>query len=134
MKAINKARQAEIDTAAAACREAATALNNAVADYNTGLKDLKAPVEGAVTEFNEKLTELREIYRGIGEEARDYYENRSERWQESDAGTDYLEWVEALEAAEFDDDVEIEFPDELDELDLRSYEDPDDFPPDEPQS
>jgi uncharacterized protein YukE len=33
------------------------------------------------------------------EKARDYYDNRSEAWQDGDAGTNYLAWIEQLEAA-----------------------------------
>ena len=133
MKSISKVRQAEIDSTAAECREAATVLRDAITDYNDGLEKLQAPVKAAMTEFNNKLAELKDIYKGIGEEARDYYENRSERWQEGDDGQNYLEWVEALEEAEVGDEVDIEFPDDIDEPDIRSYEDPDDFPPDAPE-
>ena len=40
---------------------------------------------------------------GVAEEAREFYDERSERWQEGERGAAYETWVEALEEAFTDD-------------------------------
>lgn len=48
------------------------------------------------------LEALRAFHNALGtdaEDARNYYEERSEKWKEGDKGATYLAWVESLEAA-----------------------------------
>lgn len=48
-----------------------------------------------VDQMSAFLTELNDA----AERAREYYDNRSEAWQDSDTGASYLAWVEQLDDA-----------------------------------
>lgn len=69
------------------------------------MKKLSKKLVDQMTAF---LTELNDA----AEEAREYYDSRSESWQDSDKGANYLAWVEQLEAAVEALDGVPESPDE----------------------
>lgn len=46
-----------------------------------------------------KLDEIRESLEALAEEAQDVFDNRTERWQESEKGEEYSEMISALEDA-----------------------------------
>ncbi len=62
--------------------------------------------EIAANAFNEARLALDSFREGLREEMSTHYEERSERWQEGDAGTAYEDWMEA-----WDEDVPDEAPD-----------------------
>lgn len=133
MKKITKTQRAKIDDALMECLLKSRTVETAVEEYNDGVAPLKEKLEEAITEFNEKILNLRLIYEEIGEEARSYYDERSEKWQESDAGVTYNEWVEKLEYPEDMEGIEIEFPDEIQSPEIPDFEDDGWLPPDEPE-
>ena len=45
------------------------------------------------------ITHALEVLDDAATNAMDYLEERSEKWQESDAGGEYQEWLEAIETA-----------------------------------
>lgn len=52
-----------------------------------------------IAKITEKLDAIREDIEQMAEEAQEYYDNRSERWQESDAASEWEEKIEALNDA-----------------------------------
>jgi len=130
MRKFSKAQAQAVSDAIDACGEAATALEKAVSNYNTEMESLKTAVSDAVETYNEKVGLLKGVYEEIGSEARDYYDERSEKWQEGDAGATYLEWVEALENPDLDE-IDFTEPDEID-IDVPDFSSMDGLPPDEP--
>jgi hypothetical protein len=72
-----------------------------------------ARVNRLITEYNAHVTSFNEFAKEIAEEHRDVYDNRSERWQESDTGASALDFIEAWENIELDhlSPVEIVEPD-----------------------
>lgn len=112
MKRITKAQQENIDKAISEATKAEEDLVSAIEEYNQHRDEIVSVVEQALETYNDKLIAIKDVYEGIAEEARNYYDERSEKWQEGDAGTNYNEWVDALEAVEFDE-VELDLPDEL---------------------
>jgi hypothetical protein len=50
-------------------------------------------------DLSERITALESDLRGAAQTFRDEWEERSERWQESDAGTDADAWIESLDQA-----------------------------------
>jgi len=131
MKRINKAKLLEIAAVSGTCQEAAEKLTGAVEAYNEGLAALKAPLEAALQAYQEATAGLKELYEGIAQEAREYYDERSERWQEGEEGAAYNEWAEALEGFEIEE-IEIDFPEEIDAPEVADFTDEATFPPEEP--
>ena len=130
MKRISRAQQTEINNAVSALGDAGKELEAAVASYNEALERLGEAVETARDTYNEKVVDLKAVYEEIHGEADSYYSDRSERWQEGEAGEAYSEWMGQLEEPGIED-IEIELPDPL-EIDLPDFEDDSWLPPSEP--
>lgn len=102
------------DRIAAELGEAVAAVESAVAEYNGMLATIREPVAAALATLNAKLEEARGFASGIVDEAREEFDGKSERWQESDKGQAVSSWLDQWdEAASALDDVEIEFPDDI---------------------
>lgn len=52
-----------------------------------------------VEKLRSKLEEIQEEIDNLASEMQDTYDNRSERWQESETGEEYQEKIDALEEA-----------------------------------
>ena|SRR5215469_9890749 len=131
MKAITKQQQREIDAALDVLREAASELEAAIEAYNEALEPLRERIEGALDHYNEKGSELRAVYLDIHAEAQAYYDDRSERWQEGDAGEEYQEWLDKLENLEIEE-LDIDMPEPLDRPEIPDFDDDSWLPPSEP--
>lgn len=95
-----------------------------VQEYNQHVEGLRLPVEEAVTEYNSVLAEAREFRDGIVSEAQSDYDDKSEKWQETEAAHVAQEWISSWEDLSLDDldyqwpdDLAIDEPDEDKELD-----------------
>lgn len=131
MKKITKAQQDQIDAAIKAADDSQSDLVAAIEEYNQHRDEIVAVVEQALETYNDKLQAIKDVYEGIAEEARAYYDERSEKWQEGDAGTNYNEWIDTLEAVEFDE-VELDLPDELPMPDFPDFSE--ELAPSEPEA
>lgn len=72
----------------------------------------KEEVQNAAENFNEALLELREAVTEIAEDWQSEFDDKSEKWQESDRGEEVQSFISSwTEYADgLDADVEIEFP------------------------
>ena len=52
-----------------------------------------------IAKITVRLDAIREDIEKLAEEAQEYYDNRSERWQESDAASEWEEKIDALNDA-----------------------------------
>ena len=72
----------------------------------------RRPLLTAVAAYNEAVSELRELVRGIDANWQAAWDKRSERWQESAAGQSVAEVITAWDALADDlEALEVEFPD-----------------------
>lgn len=132
MKRLNKGQLLEISVAVDACAEACGEVEAAVEAYNKALEAPREALLSAVAGYNEKIEDLKAMYLDLAQQGRDYFDDRSEKWQEGDAGQAYNEWLEQLENPEIES-VEIDLPDELERPnDLLNFDEIDWLPPDEP--
>jgi chromosome segregation ATPase len=132
MRSISKSQQRDIYTAIDACKEAAEALEKAIDEFNAAVAPFREKLEAARDHYNEKVTDLRSVYGDIAGEARSYYSERSERWQESEAGQAYSEWVDRLDEIELEE-IELEVPEELEPPDaIPDFTDDSWLPPEAP--
>jgi uncharacterized protein YukE len=71
-------------------------------------------VNAAITRYNEAVSELESLRDDIVAEMESYVGDRSEKWQEGDAGQAYEEWKsewEGLDVSELDMIEALELPD-----------------------
>jgi len=97
-----------------------TALVSAIETYNAAVRAAFEALEQAKTDHNEALAEVAESLHAIGEELRASIEEKSERWQEGDAGSAASDWASSYEDFAFEEwepyePEEIEAPDTFDE-------------------
>lgn len=113
MKKLSKEQVAERNEHQNKVQEAWADLDKAVTAFNDAKREAWAKVEDAHTAYLEEVQAANEWRDGIATEASDYYGERSEKWQEGDAGSQYGAWVEAL-GNEFDEPDSLDEPDDLD--------------------
>ena len=108
--------------------EAEGELRTALESFNEESENLWGEVEAALNEFNEKrsalaedleakrtevnnaIEELRSVRDEVVADQENYYDERSERWQEGERGEAYAEWKDTWESAELElvEDLELE--------------------------
>jgi len=103
------------DKHAVELRNTTNELNAAITKYNEAVEAAKGELEAAITKHNEKLNEVREWCSEIVSDMESYVGERSDKWSESDAASEYEDWKQSFENLEVED-VEIEFPDELEQV------------------
>jgi hypothetical protein len=107
-------RKAELLEAAFAAREA---LNAAVARFNELMAQEWAGVEKEAEALNAAISDLTSFRDEVMQSMEDYAGERSEKWQESEAGQNYAAWMEQWEGLRVDE-VELERPADVDEPDV----------------
>lgn len=113
---MTKAQIAERDALIGAVESALSDQREAASDYNAALKLAHGKLCDAVNESNAAIANLRDWLTSAAEEARNEWDDRSEKWQEGDAGQSANEWIEKVEAAGERDDIdEPPTPDDADE-------------------
>ena len=71
-----------------------------LAKHQSDLTDAAEAIEEAVEAYATAADEARAFAESIHADQQAYYDERSEKWQEGDAGTAYTEWMELWETAE----------------------------------
>jgi len=109
MKRIDKSTSLELAALLTAASDAADELDTAINKYNDAITPFADEVREALTSYNNARADLVARYQELGSDARDYYDERTERWQDGENGQQYLRWVEAFE--EFDiDEATLDLP------------------------
>ncbi len=88
------------------------------------LKDLELKTNTLVDDYNNTIALINDFADNIKQRQQDYYDERSDNWQESDRGMEYEDWksewesfeeLDAIECPEFVDIEEFEnLPDSMD--------------------
>jgi len=132
MQRLTKEKWKEVADAMDACQKQGSQLQMAVDYYNKVVDPARGDLGDCINSYNESVEALKELYKGFASEAQEYYDNRSEAWQDSDAGSTHMEWIGQLEEIDGLDDVEIELPEDLEEPDLPDFSDTSWLPPEAP--
>ncbi len=82
-----------------------------LADYNEAVIALNM----ATSDFNAVVMEANEFRQAVVDSQQEYFDNRSEKWQESDAADEYQSWIDSWnQELEEIDDEQFEECDSLD--------------------
>lgn len=99
--------------------DAESALNSEIDDFNSEVERLfTAAVEPKRKALNQKIAELKEFCDQVAGEASDHFNEQDEDWQDGDEGSKYNQWKEGFEAATDIADIEIEKPDEIENVEV----------------
>lgn len=113
MRKLSKKYQTEKSKLSINLAEARSNLERAIDSYNEKLQELFEEIKGAEADYNQALQECRQFCADRAQEMQDYYDERSDAWQEGDAGESYTQWKDDWEAFDNVDDIDIEQPDSL---------------------
>lgn len=115
MRSLSKKQEEERQKIIGDLQEAAEKVEASIAAFNASQESAFAEVEKAKDEYNQKVVAADEFRYEIYSAQSDYFNDKSENWQEGDAGSAYSEWKDAWE--ESFDALEIEPPQELEAID-----------------
>jgi hypothetical protein len=113
MKRLSKQQESEREGLVRALRASGSILAGAVGKFNATLADAWAEVEEALGVYAAVVEAANDFRDRIVTAASDYQGERSEKWQEGEAGSAYVSWVGEWESEI--EGVEVEKPDDLDE-------------------
>jgi hypothetical protein len=113
-----KKKIAERDALAAVLRLKAARLAMAIIDYNETMSTGAPAVRDAVEGYNKAIEAARAFVNEVAEPAREEFDDKPLRWQESDQGAAADRWVSEWEAISLDD-TDIEPAEPLEDIDPR---------------
>lgn len=88
-------------------------LQAAIDQYNAQLDTVLDPLVSAIDAANEARDDARTFAEEVVGEMQDYAGERSDKWHESDAGSDFDSWQNEWEAINLDE-VDIDLPEPID--------------------
>lgn len=112
MKKLSKAQQEEKAKLLGELEDAFGDVENAISDLNEKVKEMWGDVEDRVSDYNAVVEKANEFIGTVAESMQEYADERSEKWQESDAASSFAEWQGQWE--EQLEDLELFAPDEID--------------------
>lgn len=108
MKRLNKIDQMELDRLADELEEARSAVSEAFA----AAVEATGAVNARLAEYNTVLQKAADFRDSVTAEMAGYADEKSQRWQESEAGSEYQEWRAAWENLDVEDVEDMPLPDE----------------------
>lgn len=114
---LTKAEKTQKAELATKLEEAKDKLLAEIASYNEKLAELGEPVQAAVEAYNDAVQAAKNFADDIASSRQDEFDEKSERWQESDNGCNAQEFINAWEGVD-DSEAEVELPEEIAEPDL----------------
>ena len=121
MKRLNRKQSSEKASHVQAINTAKEKLEEVILEYNSKMGAAWGPVQEALDKLNQAVAEANEFRDDICTQQQDYYDERSEKWQEGDAGSSYSSWMEEwdseLEEVRMEPPEELEVPDCSEALD-----------------
>ena len=101
----------------------------AIDKANAAILEILIEANGALTLYNEKLEVARDFIGDVAERLRGEYDDKSERWQESDGGVAADEMASAWEGLDFDM-LDLLVVEPLDDFDINHRYDLEEAPTD----
>lgn len=100
--------------------EAGEDLQEAIRRFNETLHTASAEIQNLQGRFNELVQEAQGFVQSIHDEQETYRDERSDRWNESDAGQSYGAWMDAWDASL--EEIDLDLPDEIEEVSMEALE------------
>jgi hypothetical protein len=117
MKTLDKTFNEDRLRLAIALRGAADDVRAAIDRFNDTLDSEGEVVQAAVRIYNQLVAEAQSMRDDAVVDLQDHFEGRSEKWQESEKGEAFRDWITDLEELELDE-IDLELPSPLDEPDM----------------
>lgn len=119
MTKFTKYQLAEHDTVCNQLTDKFTDLEMAIDAFNEALAKAWEPLEAALSNYNDAISEANVFAEGIVSDMQEYSEGKSDKWKEGDRGTAYSAWM-----AQWDESLyacELSKPDDIDIANIENY-------------
>lgn len=113
MRKISQKDLKRIADAKASIEEAKSKIENLI-------DELRSKIDEAISEANDARDDAYNALDDLASEAQTYYDERSEKWQESDAASQYTDWISAIETAR--DNIGEEIAIDLEQIGLDQFD------------
>ena len=100
---LSKTHAKQIEDLIAKLREAQEALAPAIVAYNAALAEAHGRLLDALEPYSEAISYVEEDVQSIAATLREEWDEKSEKWQESDRGIEASDAIDALESFSMDD-------------------------------
>lgn len=112
MKKIDRDSRKRLDEALKTLNLVALKTSRIVSEANTALAALEY-------EANEAREEAHSVLDDLVNEAQTYFDERSDKWQEGDAGLEYQSWISSIENArdQLGDEIHLSVGEDIDTFD-----------------
>ena len=111
---LSKTHAKQIEDLIAKLREAQEALAPAIVAYNAALAEAHGRLLDSLEPYSEAISYVEEDVQSIAATLREEWDEKSEKWQESDRGIEASDAIDALESFSMDD-LTVEQPDMIEE-------------------
>src|SRR3974390_1904395 len=113
MKRLSKAQISELDTHVEKLGKAYAQVEEAWREFEAAHQEVASAVEA----YNDAVQEAVGWRDDIVSQMQEYYDERSEKWQEGEAGEQYQAWIDEWESASIEEELECPELSELSEVD-----------------
>jgi hypothetical protein len=117
---LTKVQKADLDRVRKVLDDKKTLLLDAKAGLEAFVEERLQGINALVDEYNSALADAETVVEGIGGDLRADWDDKSEKWQDSDAGQDANSFIEAFENVDFSEVSEVRM------LDIELDPDPED--------
>lgn len=121
MRHLSKVQEKERQDHLGNIEDKITGLDAAITAYNDVMAAERFKVDKALADLNAVIAEVDEWRDAINIEQQDYFDNKSERWQEGEIGILYNQWKEEWEQEL--QQVELDLPEDLSMPDVEAKDD-----------
>ena len=100
-------------------------VEEAVSEVN----EVIAKLNEKVSAYNNTLKNVRDFRDDLVQRMQDHYDGKPEKWQESEQGSNYQDWMDGWGSADFDDLATLDPIDQLEPGDAQELQELDDSAP-----
>jgi len=122
MKRLSKEQVKEHGEIGAALHGAQQELEGAIQKYNQRVTEAYSELAPFVTAFNEQVDKANDFIEAVHDDQQAYFDEKSDKWQEGDAGSAYADWMGTwefnVEEAELEEPSDLELAD----VDIESFD------------
>ena len=112
---LTKAQAATIEAAAKQIQDAYDLIIDAFDVYNAAVRDAYAVLKVAIEVYDEARADATSEIQGVGEELRNTWDERSEKWQSGDVGENASTFIAKFEDFDMSEPFDLDEPDDIEE-------------------
>lgn len=124
MKSLTSFQAEQLSDLQEKLQSASERVESAITDFNTSMSELwNDSVLESLNDYNTVVEQAREFVEERHDQMQSQYEDRSEKWQQSEKGEAFQEWLNEWEEAQSElEDIDLAMPVEVDTPDFSAVD------------